>query len=209
MSDQPQTPQLPHEDEPLGPVAELAAGAAAEVRAEILGDEDALMQAWQQGVETEGIEASQIGAIVTATLLVVAVLVVTGIWVTTQGINVASGVSEDVEEYAELADIRSAAAEKLTDWKLLSAEDAIYQMPITEAMAAMTVRYEERQAGVAGLVEPPEVWSTQDLINRDDVVTSSPQPVAASTTPPAAAPGINTGVTPLGPDALTGPDGTP
>ncbi|MEM8600808.1 MAG: hypothetical protein AAGF99_12885 [Bacteroidota bacterium] len=200
---------MPHENEPLGPVAELAAGAAAEVRAEILGDEDALMQAWQQGVETEGIEASQIGAIVTATLLVVVILVVTGIWVTTQGVNVAAGVSEDVEEYAELANLRSAAAEKLTDWKLLSAEDGVYQMPIAEAMAAVTQRYEERQQDVAGLVEPPEKWSTQDLFNRDEVVAQTqPTPVARTATP-VATPDINAGVTPLGPDELPNPEGTP
>ncbi|MEM6647864.1 MAG: hypothetical protein AAF730_16580 [Bacteroidota bacterium] len=206
MSDQPQTPDMPRE--PEGPHASEPAAPAAGV--EVL-DEAALMEVWQQGVESEGIEASQIGAIVTATLLIIVVLVIAGIVVTTQGITVASGESEDVEaeDYVELEQLRAAADDKLTDWKLVSAEDGIYQMPIEEAMALVTARYEDRQATLAGLVQPPDMWSTQDLFNRDQVVAQTPPTAAVRTTAPAPRPDINAGVTPLGPDELTEPEGTP
>ncbi|MEM8556391.1 MAG: hypothetical protein AAGG50_00975 [Bacteroidota bacterium] len=197
---------MPHKDEPLGPVAELAAGAVAEVRAEVTGDEEAMLAAWEQGVEPEAIEATQIGAIVTATLLAVVVLIVTGVWLTTGSVQVAQGVSEDVSEYAELRDLRAAAIDKIGDeaWGVVSEEDDIYRIPVAEAMAVVAQRYEEQQAGNSVYVEPPSFWSTQDLIKRDAVVAQQPGTVVATApTAPASVPDINEAVTPLGPDELT------
>ncbi len=144
----------PDAEEEYGPVAELFKGAALEVRAEIGGSEEAQEEADEQGVEHEGIAASQIFALTMVTIILIAVLVVVLFQV--YGTSVANLRSElaATAENPVLIDTRMQAERLLTQMGPTD-EEGIYRIPIDRAMD-LTVEAYQQAAEDTTLIVPSD-----------------------------------------------------
>jgi hypothetical protein len=153
----------PDQQEELGPVGELMHAASVEATAEVTGDPEAEAEAERLGVESEGVEAAQIFAILFATVLslalaVIAVFVLIGKYADDETVARAN-----VLLYPELREVERVYAEMQN----YSRVDSLYRLPIGVAMNQVTEVY----AGQDASVPAPDNFSTLylDAIRESDV----------------------------------------
>lgn len=149
---------LPDDQEPLGSGAAMFEGVSDEIRAYV-GDDEALYEAMNLGVEHEGIEASQLLGLVIATLVAIAVLVVTVFYFlispTVQG---AQASAEQGELYPELASVRATGIALVNEYAVASPEEGTYRIPVADAERLVARRYGLAQQGMSGLAQPPAYY---------------------------------------------------
>ena len=153
----------PDQQEELGPVGELMHAASVEATAEVTDDPEAEAEAERLGVEGEGVEAAQIFAILSATVLslalaVIAVFVLIGVYADDETVARAN-----VQLYPELREVERVYAEMQN----YSRVDSLYRLPIGVAMNQVTEVYAEQNASVPA----PDNFSTLylDAIRESDV----------------------------------------
>ena len=131
-------------------------------------DDEALREAMNLGVEHEGIEAAQLLGLVAATLIAIVVLVVTLMYfLITPSVQGNQAAAEQIGLYPELASTRANGIAQIREYAVASPEEGTYRIPVADAGRLVTRRYAQAQAGVTGLVQPPDHYALGG-------VTSSP-----------------------------------
>ena len=128
---------VPDEEEDLGPVTELVRSVSSTVSTKMTEAPDRFEQEKQQGVAYEGVPSGQILAIsMTMIMAIGAVVVILFMWTSTvsQGIR---GASIDGSEYPDLRETNAQAAQKLSQYEVIDAEQGVYRIPIDQAMDIM------------------------------------------------------------------------
>ena len=140
----------PDQQEELGPIEGLMHASAAQVTAEVTGDEEAEAEAEQLGAEGEGVETAQIFSIMVATAVTLA-LAVFGVFFLVADFSDEKRVErEAVTLYPELREVENVAAEM----ENYSRTDSLYRLPIGEAMAQISEGYYTQQQGGTAVPAP-------------------------------------------------------
>lgn len=195
----------PDEDEPVGPVEGLvtAAGAKVEEEATPGGDPEAEALLAQMGVEEEGIEAGQLLGLMAATIAAVIALAVVLIFLFYEPfLGEVSSRMEDVEQYPELAAVRTDAAAKLTPY---TRTDSTYSIPIERAMGLVAAEYEvagDYSEAVVGMPETQAAWNTLPVMRGMGRAVET----ATAGIPAGTAPRIDDTLAPLDPGQVPPPD---
>ena len=151
---------LPENQEPLGVGAAMFQGVGNEATAYSTDDPEALEEAMKLGVEHEGIESAQLVGLMMATVIAIAVLVVTVFaFVISPTIQGAQAAAEQEELYPELLSVRASGLARINDYAVESAEEGTYRIPIEDARRLVARAYGMRQEGVTGLRQPPELYT--------------------------------------------------
>ena len=194
----------PDQQEDLGPVEGLMHAAATEAATEVTDDPAAEAEADRLGIESEGVESSQIFSLMLATILSLVLAVVGVFWLV--------GVTADDEQverdgeafYPEIVDIRARDTDLLENY---GRTEEVYRIKIGDAMALVAGEYAQQQAG--GAVPAPLNFRTVYLDPYFDDSGFEP-PVPGGSAPVGAE--VPAGVAPAVPaeiDDVTQDDGLP
>lgn len=124
-------------EEPFGPVGELFKGAAAEMAAEVTGDEEYFRREVELGVAHEGIAAGQIFAITAGVVLAIVLIVVTLIQYTQITAQEVRYASVGMSGYPERREAEATASRLLGEYGVVDAAQGVYRIPIERAIELM------------------------------------------------------------------------
>lgn len=128
---------VPDEEEDLGPVTELVRSVSDTVSTKMMPPPDRFEREKAQGVAYEGVPAGQILAISMTILMAVgAAVVILFMWTSTMSQNIRD-TSLDESQYTDLREVNAQAAQKLSQYDVVDAEQGIYRIPIEQAMDLM------------------------------------------------------------------------
>ena len=151
---------LPDDQEPLGVGAAMFKGVANETEAYATDDDEAMIEAMNLGVEHEGIESSQLLGLLIATVVAIAVLVVTVYFTFIRGwVGENQARAEQIGQYTELANTRASGLALIGDYAVASPEEETFRIPVADAQRLIARRYALRQQGMSGLVQPPDQYA--------------------------------------------------
>lgn len=145
----------PDQEEELGPIEGLMHASATEVTTEVTDDTSAEAEAEQLGIESEGVEASQIFSLLVATAVTLVLAVVGVFWLVAVYAD-----DEQVERdgeafYSEILDVRARDTDLLENY---GRTEEVYRIKIDDAMALVAADYAGQQG--EGVAEAPENFRT-------------------------------------------------
>ena len=163
----------PEQDEPAGPLGSLVGAASTQATLEATpaatpSDSDLLAS---MGVESEGIESGQILGLVAGVVVSVVALAVVLVYLFIIPTRQQAGTDRsNVSEYPELEQSRTEGRAKTS---LFARNDSLYQIPVENAMSAVTAQYARGGAAPVGQPSTRQQWNTL-MINRGTGATAQP-----------------------------------
>lgn len=155
---------LPERDEPGGPLGGLVGATSTQAALEASpsgtpADSDLLAS---MGVESEGIESGQILGLVAGVVVSIVALAVVLVYLFIIPTRQQAGTDRsNVSDYPELEQVRTEGRAKTS---LFARNDSLYQIPVENAMSAVTAQYAQGSAP-AGLPSTRQQWNTL-MLNR-------------------------------------------
>ena len=164
---------LPEQDEPGGPLGALVGAVSTQAVLEATpaadpSDSDLLAS---MGVESEGIESGQILGLVAGVVVSIVALAVVLVYLFIIPTRQQAGTDRsNVSDYPELDQITTEGRAKTS---LFARNDSLYQIPVENAMSAITAQYSQGGAAPVGQPSTRQQWNTL-MINRGSGATVQP-----------------------------------
>ena len=139
-------PARPDREEDLGPAPGLLKSVAAEVAAEVTGEEEYYEMEEEMGVEHENVGAGQILGFMFAIIAVLVLIIIFVFTIVNISENLALQERIATQDYPVLRQTEAEAANQLTQYEIINDEEGVYRIPIHRAIDLMAREAQEDTA---------------------------------------------------------------